>query len=255
MSIITLNNQKLHYRLSRNDLQGHKPPLLLIHGAGGMHMHWPAELRRLPDWTVYALDLPGHGKSEGPGRDSVTGYREVVAQFCRATGLEQVVLIGHSMGGAIVQDVALHDPGRVAGLVLVGTGARLKVAPAIMDGLRADFTATAQAISEWAHGDRPPAQMKRLFLQRYLENDPATLYDDFLACDRFDLRPDLGRITAPALVICGTADRLTPPHYSELLAAKLPNARLVLISGAGHMVALEAATQVTDAVLEFVSGL
>ncbi|MCA9959366.1 MAG: alpha/beta fold hydrolase, partial [Anaerolineales bacterium] len=51
-----------------------KPALLLVHGAGGTHLDWPAELRRLPNTAVYTLDLPGHGRSALPGYDTVTAY-------------------------------------------------------------------------------------------------------------------------------------------------------------------------------------
>jgi pimeloyl-ACP methyl ester carboxylesterase len=251
MPRVLVDNQPLFYRLSANDLAGRKPPLLLLHGAGGTHMHWPASLRRLPDWAVYALDLPGHGKSSGPGRDSIAGYRDVVYGFVQALELERVVLAGHSMGGAIVQEFALHYPGRLAGIVLVGTGARLRVAPAILDGIRSDFPATACTIAEWVHDTHVPEQLKRLYVQRTLENDPQVMYGDFYACDQFDRRADAARIAAPALVICGRNDVMTPPKFSESLAHSLPNARLELIPNAGHMVALEAPEEVTAAVVGF----
>ncbi len=112
MPRVLTDAQTLFYRLSANDLTHRRPPLLLIHGAGGTHMHWPAALRRLADWNVYALDLPGHGKSPGPGRDSIAAYCDVVYGVIQALGLERAVLAGHSMGGAIVQEFALHYPGR-----------------------------------------------------------------------------------------------------------------------------------------------
>lgn len=251
MPHIAIDNQPLFYRLSANDLTGRRPPLLLIHGAGGTHMHWPASLRRLPDWNVYAIDLPGHGKSTGPGRASIAAYSDVLYSFVQALGLERVVLAGHSMGGAIVQEFALHYPGRLAGIVLVGTGARLRVAPAILDGIRSNFPVTVRTIADWVHDKNVPEQLKRLYVQRTLENDPDVLYGDFYACDQFDRRADVARIATPALVLCGSNDVMTPPKFSESLAQTLPNARLALIPNAGHMVALEAAEEVAEAVAGF----
>lgn len=251
MSQITVDGQPLVYRLSQNDVTGRRPPLVLVHGAGGTHMHWPAALRRLPEHPVYALDLPGHGKSPGPGRDTIAAYRDLVYGFFQALGLQAAVLAGHSMGGAIAQDFALHYPQRLHGLVLVGTGARLRVAPAILDGIRADFPATVRAIADGVHAPTVPDQIKRLYVQRLLEVDPTVLYGDFYACDRFDLRADVGRIETPALVVCGALDTMTPPRFSEYLAQTLPNARLRMIPQAGHMVALEAPEAVAAAVVEF----
>jgi pimeloyl-ACP methyl ester carboxylesterase len=251
MPMIKVQGHSLFYRLSDDDLKGDRPPLVLIHGAGGTHMHWPAELRRLAGWTVYALDLPGHGKSEGPGRDTVEAYREVVYRFCQAAGLTCVVLAGHSMGGAIALDFALHYPTRLAGLILVGTGAKLRVAPAILDGLLVDPPTALRLITEWAHSASPSDQLMRMYLRRLMDSDPRVVRGDFVACDRFDVRSHLSQVIAPALLICGLEDRLTPPKYSEYLAAHMPNTALELVSKAGHMVMLEAPTPVTTAVLSF----
>jgi pimeloyl-ACP methyl ester carboxylesterase len=255
MPRVLTDAQTLFYRLSANDLTHRRPPLLLIHGAGGTHMHWPAALRRLADWNVYALDLPGHGKSPGPGRDSIAAYCDVVYGVIQALGLERAVLAGHSMGGAIVQEFALHYPGRLAGIVLVGTGARLRVAPAILDGIRSDFPATARTIADWVHDKNTPEQLKRLYLRSVLENDPQVMYGDFYACDQFDRRADVARIETPALVVCGSNDVMTPPKFSEALAQSLPRARLALIPNAGHMVALEAPEAVAEAVADFLGTL
>jgi pimeloyl-ACP methyl ester carboxylesterase len=253
MSYVTVDGQQLYYRSSINDLAGHKPPLVLIHGAGGTHMHWPAALRRLPDWNVYSLDLPGHGKSAGPGCRSIGGYREAIYGFCQALTLDRIVLAGHSMGGAIALDFARHFPGRTAGLVLVGTGARLRVAPALLEGLRDDFPRTAQLIADWTHDRDAPQQLKRLYRHRLLENEPQVVLGDFQACDNFDLREQVAAIQAPALVICGSNDIMTPPRLSEALAATLPHARLVMIPQAGHMLPLERPEELADAVISFLS--
>ena len=244
----------MFYQLSQNDLTRRKPPLVLIHGAGGTHRHWPAELRRLPDWTVYALDLPGHGRSDGAGFSTVAAYREAVFEFLEAEGLEKVVLAGHSMGGAVVQDFALHYGSRLAGMVLVGTGAKLRVAPAILDGLLGDFETTARLITDWCHGPLATEQQKRLYLQQLLEETPAAVHGDYLACDAFDLRADLPSIHPPALVICGTADIMTPPKFGDYLVANLPAARLHTVPNAGHMMALEAPEEVTGVVERFLQS-
>ncbi|MFZ2487549.1 MAG: alpha/beta hydrolase [Anaerolineae bacterium] len=255
MPRVSVADQSIYYRASTNDLTGRKSPLLLIHGAGGTHMHWPAALRRLPDWTVYALDLPGHGNSAPPGRDSIAAYRDVIYGVCQALQLPRVVLVGHSMGGAIVQDFALHFPQRLAGMALIGTAARLRVAPAILDGVRTDFPATARLITEWVHAQNGSEQLQRMYYQRLLEVDPEVLHGDFYACEHFDLRADTARLDTPALVVCGTADVMTPPKFSESLVQTLPNARLVLLPNVGHMAQLEAPEAVATAVTAFLEEI
>ena len=109
-------------------------PLVLIHGAGGSHLHWGVAVRTLPEGDVYALDLPGHGRSAGSGRTTVAQYASWVIRLLDALGIERAVMAGHSMGGAIAQTAALEFPEGVRGLVLVGTGSRLRVVPSILEG-------------------------------------------------------------------------------------------------------------------------
>ncbi len=225
--------------------------LILIHGAGGSHLHWPNELRRLEGATVYALDLPGNGHSEGTGYQTISAYRDFVLAFMDALGLEKATLMGHSMGGAIAQDFALTYPHRLDKLILLGTGARLRVAPAILEGIHKDFEGTVRLIVDYAYAPDAPEQLKRLGVQRMAETPPDVLYGNFLACDRFDVIERLGEIGAPTLIICGTADRLTPPKYSTFLRDHIPGAQLVLVEGGGHMVALEQPEVVAQAVARF----
>ncbi|MEA3340058.1 MAG: alpha/beta fold hydrolase, partial [Chloroflexota bacterium] len=126
------------------------PTLVLVHGAGGSRLHWPGELRRLPQATVYTLDLPGHGRSEGTGCNTISDYANTVAAFLDALGVERAVIVGHSLGGAIAQTLALDFAARITRMALTATGARLRVAPAIIEGIQSDFEGTAALITRFA---------------------------------------------------------------------------------------------------------
>ena len=251
MPYTTVEGEKLFYSVNRGEFGRGLPPLVLVHGAGGTYLHWPPDLRHLPDAPAYALDLPGHGRSGGQARDTIEAYSDVVYGFVRSLGLPPVVIMGHSMGGAIAQDFALRHKDLLAGLALVGTGARLRVAGSILNGLREDYPATARMIGEWAHASYPSEKMLKLYVQRLLEVPAEVTYDDFVACNRFDLMEDVSRIDVPTLVVCGQEDRLTPPKYCSYLAANIPGAELVLVPAAGHMVMLEQPEEVTAAVERF----
>ena len=108
-------------------------PLLLVHGAGGTHLHWPETLRALPGRRVLPVDLPGHGQAPPPGEQTIAAYARALWGSSTRWGSRGWWWAGHSMGGAIAITLALDAPGRVAGLFLVGTGARLRVAPAILE--------------------------------------------------------------------------------------------------------------------------
>jgi len=251
MPYVTVVGEKIFYTLHQGDTRG-KRNLVLVHGAGGSHLDWPASLRRLSEANVYTLDLPGHNRSEGTGRSSVAAYRDFLLAFLDVLGLEKAVVVGHSMGGAISLDFALHYPDRLAGLILVGSGARLRVAPAILTGILSDFEATVDLILDYAFGPGATEQLKRLGRQRLLKTPPQVLHGDYAACDAFDVMERLGEVHCPTLVIGGTADRLTPPKYSVYLRDHIPGAELVLVDAAGHMVMLEKPEIVARAISKFI---
>ena len=159
------------------------------------------------------------------------------------------------MGGAIAQTLALASPERVSGLVLVGTGAKLRVTPEILDRLPDAFEAVVDTILGMAYGPGASEELIRLGSRTLAACDPHVVEGDFRACDAFDLMGRLEEISAPTLVIGGTADKLTPPKYTRYLAEHIPNAQLRLIEDAGHMLAVEAPEQVADVVGEWVGRL
>lgn len=250
MPYLNVAGTRIHYA-HRRPVPAEGPPVVFLHGAGGSHQHWLYQVRNLPQSPTYAPDLPGHGRSDGPGYDSIPAYGDRLVAFLTALGIERAVLVGHSMGGGIALDVALRYPQRVVGLGLVATGARLRVAPAILQRILPDPETAVQTICEWAYGPEAPQEMVRLGRRQMGATPPQVLYGDFVACDAFDVMGRLGEIAAPTLVVCGTQDRLTPPKYSSFLRDQIAGATLHLVEGAGHMVMLENPEAVTRAVADF----
>lgn len=218
-----------------------QPPLLLIHGAAGSRLHWPSQIRRLEGAHVLTLDLPAHGQSGGHPEATVSGYAERVTDWMRALELDEAVLVGHSMGGAIALTIALRLPRKVAGLVLVGTSARLKVDPSLLQlsANRATFPQAVDRVVAAAFSPSTPPQFVEQARARMLETEAEVFHADFTACDRFDLSRRLGEIEVPATVVYGVDDRLTPPPYCRKLAQSLPAGSSVEVAAAGHMVMLE----------------
>lgn len=240
-------------KLFYTDKEGEQPPLLLVHGAGSNHLTWSAELRRFPGRRVIALDLPGHGRSEKPGRKTVIDYAQSVGAFMDAIDLERAIVVGHSMGGAIAQTMAVHMPDRLAALILVATGGKLYVNPKILNNIRSDPEMVADLINRWAWAKEVGDEMRQLAKQQLLSIDPNVTYGDYLACDAFDIEDQLEKIQAPTLVIGGTGDKMTPFELSEVLAAKIPCATLVKVEGAGHMMPLERAEEVASHIQDWLS--
>ncbi len=226
----------------------HRTPVLLIHGAGGSHLDWPAELRRMPEANALAPDLPGHGRSKGPGRTTISAYAGELIALLDELGLRQAILLGFSMGAAVALTMALHHKARVAGLILIGAGARLAVDSALLNGLQNDReTAVRQLIDQqWA--EDAGEQMKRLSLRRLLDTDAETLVNDYKAVNAFDMRDQITRIHTPTLIIGGTADRMVPFAESEFMNQRIDGSKLVRIEGSGHFMALEQPQAVAEAV-------
>ena len=236
--------------------KGH-PPLVLIHGAGASRLVWPAQLRRMPGERVYALDLPGHGRSAGPSERSIEAYWLRVAGWMEAMELNGAVLVGHSMGGAIALLAALSSPERIAGLALISTGGRLRVDPALLETLsteQAFRSATVELNRRW-FSPRTPQRILDLSLHRLNELPQQVAHDDFLASDGFDVMDRLVDIAAPTLVLCGLEDQMTPEKYSRYLAYQIPGASLEFVPGAGHMLPLEKPEAVAAAIRRFLTRI
>jgi pimeloyl-ACP methyl ester carboxylesterase len=246
----------IHYFLHEGG-KSIKPPLVLIHGAGGDQLSWPAEIRRLAGARVFALDLPGHGSSEGRGRQTVADYADSVIGFLDAAGCSRAAFVGHALGGAIALTLALDHHERVAGIGLISTGPILPVASAVLENAANPATKmlAVQALLDLMHIPDVPKGLKTQLLRQLSSIRSTVFHGDLCACDRFDVTVRLGSIRTPVLVICGTDDQLTPRRYSENLAEKIPAAALQTIEDAGHLVMLEQPRRVAGLLSVFLSSI
>lgn len=230
--------------------------LVLVHGAGGRGALWAPQVGGLEDLArILAPDLPGHGDTPGPGRTRIEDYAAWLMEWLDAQGVGPVVLAGHSMGGAIAQTVALTWPERLAGLVLVGTGARLRVLPRILELFREDPPRGCDVVGSLAYAAATPRARVAAADRALRETSPLVTLGDFLACDRFDVMDRVGDIRTPTLVVVGREDRLTPPRYAAYLASRIRGARLLEVEGAGHFPQLEQPDTVNAALRDFLRGL
>ena len=226
--------------------------LVFVHGAGESSMSFHYQLRHFRG--AIGIDLPGH--PVGKPCTSVEGYVEWVRGYLAGRRCNDVVLCGHSMGGAIAQTYALNYPDELKGIVLVGTGARLRVAPKYLkaseDGIR-DPAPWLQARRESYRNIEPGVREK--LLERSAQNGAAIQLNDYQCCDKFDLMREVENISLPTHAICGTADAMTPPRYTSYLVENIPGAQNTVVDGASHWVQLEKHREVNRAIETFVATL
>lgn len=234
-----------------------RPPLILIHGAGGNHLSWPPQIRRLADEKIYALDLPGHGQSEGMGKHSADEYADDVIAFMKELKIRAAVIVGISMGSAIALTLALKYPGKVLALGLFGGGAKLRVAQAILEtaGNPNTFESAVDMINAGCFSANTPQSLLQLSKKQMMEIRPPVLQGDFLACNEFDVVGQLEKLDLPTLIVCGAEDKMTPVKFSELLKSGIARSQLHIVENAGHMVMLEQPDIVAELLKKFIDEL
>ncbi|MBI3738941.1 MAG: alpha/beta hydrolase [Chloroflexi bacterium] len=232
-----------------------RPPVILIHGAAGTHLYWPPQVRRLHDQRIFAVDLPGHGKSERVGHHTIDDYVDEIIEFMKALKLNSAILVGHSMGSAIALTAAIKFPKWVTALGLVGGGARLRVAPALLQAASdpSTFLDAVHTVNENSYTSHSNARLKELGEQRMAVTRPTVLYGDLLACDAFNLMDQLSKISVPTLIMCGAEDKMTPLKNSEFLRDNIANAKLEVVPNSGHMVMLEQPEKVSAILAGFLN--
>jgi len=228
--------------------------LIFVHGSGAYGGVWRYQTEYFPDSD--AVNLPGH--LQGQTLNSVEEYVDWLREYVRGKRYRDVVLVGQSLGGAIALMYAIKYPQELQGIVIIGSGARLKVHPMYLTAL--EEAIKGGNLQEWSQqmvsGHRlTPQDYQREVLEKRKTIGPAVMLNDFLCCDKFDIMDRVQEIKLPALIICGELDMMTPVKYADYLGTKLTNSRVVIIPQATHLVFAEKPEAVNEAIEDFVKGI
>lgn len=234
-------------------------PVVFLHGAGMSHVIWALQARHLAHHgcSVLALDLPGHGDSGGDPLKDVSAMADWVAQALTALHVTGAVIIGHSMGALVALEVAAKHKTLVRSIILLGAAAVMPVHPALLAAAKNDPAKAAALIVEWGHGIRGHvggAPTPGLWLAggaaRILQGaKPGVLAADLAACANYLRGAEAaGAVTCPAYIICGAADRMTPPKAGVALSQLMQNAGSEILPGVGHMMMTEDPVAATAAI-------
>ena len=234
------------------------PAIIFIHGAGLDHTVWALQTRYFAHHghAVLAVDLPGHGRSEGAPLETIPALADWTGRLIEAAGLSEAALVGHSMGALVALDCAARHGEAVAAIALLGAAPAMPVHPDLLSAAEANSHLAFDLVTSWGHGpaghlggNLAPGLWLMAGGERLLETaKPGVLFTDLRACaDYDDGMASAAAVACPALLVLGAEDRMTPARAGRKLAEAISGARVEVIPGCGHMMMAEKPDQTLDA--------
>ncbi len=226
--------------------------IVFIHGAAGSGDFWQPQIEGLAARAnTLAIDLPGHGRSDGGGLDTIEGYADSVIDLINQVKVPNPIPCGLSMGGAVVLQLLLDRPELLKAGILIGTGARLKVAPMIFEAIEKDYSSYVSMICKLVSSKNMNPGVLDSYRDATARCKPEVTWRDFQACNGFDVMRRISSISLPVLIVSAEDDQLTPTKYSEFLQNSIPGAIGAHIQDAGHILPMEKPEAFNRALVEF----
>ncbi len=238
------------------------PAIIFVHGAAADHTVWKLQTRYFA-WHglgVLAIDMPGHGRTDGPPIPTIEGLADWLIGVLDAAGLQQAALVGHSVGSLVTLDAAARYPDRINALALLGCAFPMRVNDVLLDGARTNSHLANQLTNAWGYGraaQRGRHTMPGTWMMtggmRLLEAaGEGILYNDMNACHIYEGGDAAAKsLKCPTLSIMGEKDMMTPLKAARRTAARIADVREVAIPGAGHIMLDEAPDATLDALRDF----
>ena len=236
--------------------------VLFIHGGEQDHCVWVLQSRYLAHhgYAVLAVDLPGHGRSEGPPLARIEDMAEWITAVLDAAGVKAAALVGHSMGSLAVLECAARFSERVSRIALLATAFPMRVSPDLLEATKSKESDAHGMINAWSHSAcaHYPSNPGPGFwviggnLRLMQRQKPGVLHADFAACDRYKTGFErAAQVKCPALFLLGARDAMTPARAGRDLARAVPDSTVVTLDSAGHNLMGEKPDEVLDALVEF----
>ncbi len=236
------------------------PVVVFVHGAGMDHTVWALQTRWFA-WhgrSVLAIDLPGHGKSDGPALESIDEIGAWLVRLIEASGAPSASLVGHSMGSLASLAAASSGGEQVSGLAMLGVGAEMPVHPDLLAAAKSNDPAAFDLIVSWGFGrpahfglNRTPGMWMQGGGRSLLARGPDDVLGiDMAACDGYrGALAAAAKVACPTLFVCGNRDMMTPPKAAAPLVDAIPGAQTIILDGAGHMMMIEKPDETLDALI------
>ena len=259
---LQVNGRKAYAYTGGKPLDATLPALVFVHGAEHDHSVWILQSRYLAHhgYGVLAVDLPGHGRSEGPPLASVEAIAGWIIALLDNAGIAKATVVGHSMGSLVAVEAAGRFPDRIERIVLVGSAFPMKVSDELLAATRDDEPLAQDMVNIWSHSTLAhyPSNPGPGFwvigenLRLMQRQKPGVMHVDFTACNSYAAGFErAAQVKCPALFVLGRRDVMTPARAGEGLAKAIAGARVVTIAGCGHNVMAEKPDEVLDAMVAF----
>jgi pimeloyl-ACP methyl ester carboxylesterase len=262
---ITVNNAQTYAYTGGKPFNPALPAVVFIHGAENDHSVWTLQSRWFAHhgFSVLAVDLPGHGRSEGSLLPTVEAQADWIVALLDAAGVKQAALVGHSMGSLISLELAARHPDRVSRIALVGTAVPMPVSDALLTAAREARPKAEGMVNLWSHGPRgaiggntvPGMWMMGASIRLAERAGDGVLFNDLYACNAYQHGMEAAAAAiCPALLVVGSRDMMTSPRGAPKLAAAMKDARIATIEGSGHALMAEYPDAVLDALRSFIAS-
>jgi pimeloyl-ACP methyl ester carboxylesterase len=239
-----------------------KPTVMFVHGAGLDHSWFGLQSRYFGyhGRNVLAVDLPAHGRSEGPPLATIGAMADWLSRVLAHTRTQEAAVVGHSMGSLVALEFAARHPAQCERIALIAVGYPMQVAPAFLEAARNDDYAAFDMATVWGHAAQVPLSsnpnpgmwMYGDNLARLERLAPGVLYHDLKACNDYATgEQSAARVKCPALFIVGRRDVMTPPRAAKALQERIAGASTVEVGASGHALMAEAPDATLDALIEF----
>ena len=260
---IIIEGKKSHAATGGRKGKADEPAVVFIHGAGMDRTAWQLQSRNIAHngCRVFAVDLPGHGRSEGPPLKSIAEMADWVALFMDASETESAIIVGHSMGALIGLEVAARHPLKVNKLVLIGVAEKMPVHPDLLAAAKANQPLGPELVVFWGLGNnsqigghrQPGLWVQGASITLLMLSKSGVLGNDLAASNSYqDGLKAAEKISCPVKLILSENDKMTPLNSGVKLGQAIANVGVDIIPNCGHMIMLERSEEVYKSMKGFV---
>jgi len=262
---IHINNKLVKLETGGREFDPSKPTLLLVHGAGMDHTVWALQSRYFAHhgFSVAAVNLPGHGGSQGPCLSSIEEMADWLVTLIGALSCSSLGLVGHSMGALVTLETSAKRPDLVSFLSLVGISVPMPVNTDLLAKTKDSVPEAVELIVNWAFGRRaqiggtktPGFWMLGGGRQLLMKSKNGELHADFKACNEYLNGLNAAKnIKCPTLIVAGSDDKMTPPSSIKTIAENITGSDTAVIPNAGHMMMIETPDELLHTLWKFASA-